>query len=177
MTAGAQRYAAVDAYYPMSGGAQAALVLATDRAFTTVVAEYTAGLAEAAPYQPGQFFRRELPALLAVLALARPVHLVVIDGYVDLDPRGRPGLGIYLHSELGVPVVGVAKTPFRAAVHAAPLLRGRSTRPLFITAAGIPSSEAMALVRDMAGRHRLPDALRRVDALSRQTSTHAAKPT
>ena len=33
-----------------------------------------------------------------------------IDGYVDLDPRGRPGLGAHLHARLKVPVIGVAKT-------------------------------------------------------------------
>ena len=64
-------------------------------------------------------------------------------------------------------MIGVAKTPFRTATHAIPVLRGSSARPLYVTAAGMPRAEAAELVRHMAGRHRLPDALRRVDTLAR----------
>ena len=40
-------------------------------------------------------------------------------------------------------------------------------RPLFVTAAGMPAAEAADLVQSMAGRYRLPDALRRADTLAR----------
>ncbi|MDA0167933.1 hypothetical protein OJ998_02455 [Solirubrobacter taibaiensis] len=63
--------------------------------------------------------------------------------------------------------MGVAKSAFRSATHAIPVLRGRSTRPLYVTAAGLEASTAAALVREMAGTYRLPDALRRVDQLTR----------
>ena len=53
--------------------------------------------------------------------------LLVIDGYADLDPDGRPGLGARARDEFGVPVIGVAKSPFRTATHAISVLRG--TRP------------------------------------------------
>ena len=129
--------------------------------------ERTVQAPEAAPYRPGQFYLRELPPLRAVLDGAGPLDLLVIDGYADLDPAGRPGLGAHLHAELGVPVVGVAKTAFRTATHAIAVRRGASARPLFMTAAGIPVEQAARLVRDMAGPFRLPDALRRVDALAR----------
>jgi deoxyribonuclease V len=130
-----------------------------------------------APYQPGEFFLRELPPLRAVLADVRGLRLLVVDGYVDLDPSGRPGLGAHAHATFGVPVIGVAKTRFRMASHAVQVVRGRSARPLFVTAAGIPSGEAARLVRRMAGQFRLPDALRRVDALARagQHQTGAAR--
>jgi len=131
------------------------------------VAERTVTVPEAAPYRPGQFYLRELPPLRAVLNGFGRLGLLVIDGYVDLDPAGRPGLGAHLHAELGVPVVGVAKTAFRTATHAIAVRRGASARPLFMTAAGIPVEQAARLVRDMAGPFRLPDALRRVDALAR----------
>ena len=50
---------------------------------------------------------------------------------------------------------------------AAPVVRGSSVRPLFITAAGLPSADA-DLVRRMADRYRLlPDALRRAAVLAR----------
>ena len=72
-------------------------------------------------------------------------------------------------SDLGVPVIGVAKTAFRTATHAVPVLRGEdSTRPLYVTATGMPRHDAADIVRNMAGRHRLPDALRRADALARK---------
>jgi deoxyribonuclease V len=118
------------------------------------------------PYRPGEFFLRELPPLRAVLAQVRNLGLLIIDGYVDLDPGGRPGLGAHAHAAFGVPVTGVAKTRFRRASHAVQVLRGSSARPLFVTAAGIPLTQAADLVRRMAGPFRLPDALRRVDALA-----------
>ena len=68
-------------------------------------------------------------------------------------------------------MIGVAKTAFRTATHAVPVTRGRSARPLFVTAAGLTAGEAARLVRHMAGRFRLPDALRRADALARSRET------
>ncbi len=129
-------------------------------------------------YRPGELFLRELPPLRAVLAQVRNLGLLVIDGYVDLDPGGRPGLGAHAHAAFSVPVIGVAKTRFRTASHAAEVLRGSSARPLFVTAAGIPLAQAADLVRRMAGPFRLPDALRRVDVLARtgQHHTDAADP-
>jgi deoxyribonuclease V len=161
-------FAAADVHYPAAGGARAALVLAGDRAFAEIVAEKTAFVAYVAPYVPGQFLRRELPPLRAVLEAVTGIELLVIDGYVDLDPDGRPGLGAHAHAEFGFPVIGVAKTPFVTATHAIPVLRGRATRPLYVTAAGISAADAAEMVRRMSGQFRLPDALRRVDALSRE---------
>lgn len=161
------RFAAVDVYYPAAGGARAALVITADPRFATIRSEHTVTLADVAPYEPGKFFARELPALRAVLADATDLDLIVVDGYVDLDPHGRAGLGAHVHAEYAVPVIGVAKTAFRSATHARPVCRGQAVRPLYVTAAGIDIEKAAALVRDMAGPHRLPDALRRADALSR----------
>jgi deoxyribonuclease V len=95
------------------------------------------------------------------------MKLLIVDGYVDLDPSGKPGLGAHAHAEFGVPVIGVAKTRFATATHAVPVVRGQSGKPLFITAAGLPVENAAALVRSMSGNYRLPDALRRVDQLAR----------
>jgi deoxyribonuclease V len=160
-------YAAVDVGYSEPGRARAALVVAQAADFGGELAEHVACVTGVAPYSPGEFFRRELPALRAVFATTGTLRLVVVDGYVDLDPDGRPGLGAHVHAELGVPVIGVAKSFFRSATHAVPVLRGRSARPLYVTAAGLPLPEAVGLLRRMAGPFRLPAALRRVDALSR----------
>jgi len=164
-------FVAVDVHYLPRGGAQAAAVVAADAAFGQLLADRTGQLGEVAPYQPGQLYLRELPPLHAVLDGLDGMNLLIVDGYADLDPGGRPGLGAHAQAEFGVPVIGVAKTAFRPATHAVPVVRGESSaRPLYVTAAGMPRHEAADLVRQMAGRHRLPDALRRADALARGRS-------
>ena len=120
------------------------------------------------PYRPGEFYLRELPPLHAVLDGLSGLGLLVVDGYADLDPGGRPGLGAHAYAEFGIPVIGVAKSRFRTATHAVPVVRGPSVRPLFVTAARIPRADAADLVQHMAGRYRLPDALRRADLLARE---------
>jgi deoxyribonuclease V len=172
---GSGRYAAADVYYPATGGARAALVIAADPAFAEVESEHIATLADVEPYRPGAFYTRELPALRAVLGQAGHIELLVVDGYVHLDPDGRPGLGAYAHTEFAVPVIGVAKTAFHGATHAIEVRRGTATKPLYVTAAGLAPERAAALVREMSGPYRLPDALRRVDTLSR-TAAPAAQP-
>ena len=157
----------MDVHYPSTGGARAAAVLAADAAFAHLLADRTAVIPQVSPYRPGEFYLRELPPLRAVLDDLSGLSLLVVDGYADLDPSGRPGLGAHAHAEFGIPVIGVAKSRFRTATHAVPVVRGSSARPLFVTAAGMPSAEAADLVRRMAGRYRLPDALRRADTLAR----------
>ena len=74
-----------------------------------------AHIAAVAPYEPGQFYRRELPCLLAALERSPwPLEMVVIDGYVWLGSEQRPGLGAHLYEALEseIPVIGVAKTAF-----------------------------------------------------------------
>jgi deoxyribonuclease V len=164
-----RRFGAVDVHYSHSGGAWAALVVAADARFATIIEERVAELKDAEPYQPGRFFARELPAIQAVVAETLDVDVLIVDGYVDLDPRGRPGLGAHVHAQLGMPVIGVAKTGFHMATHAVAVNRGTATRPLYVTAAGLRREEAVAVVTCMAGQHRIPDALRRVDALARNS--------
>jgi deoxyribonuclease V len=131
-----------------------------------VLAERAAVVPRVPPYRAGDYLR-ELPPLRAVLDDLTGLGLLVVDGYVDLDPTCRPGLGAHAHAEFGIPVIGVAKSKFRTATHAVPVVRGSSGRPLFVTAARIPRADAADLVRRTAGRYRLPDALRRADTLGR----------
>ncbi|WP_129785684.1 endonuclease V [Promicromonospora panici] len=174
---GSARYGAVDVHYLDDGGARAALVVAENMAFTTLTEERTTLVEQVAEYRPGRFYERELPALELVLSDAAPLDLLIVDGYVDLDPAGRPGLGAHVADAGLAPVVlGVAKTRFRAATHAAEVLRGQSTRPLYVTASGIALDAAANLVRAMAGDARLPDALRRVDRLARGATPDSFPP-
>lgn len=162
------RFGATDVHYPPSGGGHAALVVSDEPEFGAIIEERTAWLDTVADYAPGRFYERELPALTALLADADPLDVLVVDGYVDLDPTGRPGLGWHVwDAGLAPAVIGVAKTSFRAATHAEPVLRGTSTRPLYVTAVGMPLADAAHLVRTMAGSARQPDALRVVDRRAR----------
>jgi deoxyribonuclease V len=123
------------------------------------------------PYVPGQFYKRELSCLLAVLnAVDEPLDLIVVDGYVSLG--GQPGLGQHLFEALHgkTPVVGVAKTSFHAA-QAIEVTRGASHSPLYVTAVGMDPGEAAAKVGAMAGNYRIPALLKRVDQLARSAST------
>lgn len=122
-------FAAMDVCYLDAGVARAAVVVAADPRLGSVVWSRTAITTVRAKYQPGEFWRRELPPLRAVLEGVAGLALIVIDGYVDLAPGSRPGLGARVHAEFGVPVIGVAKTFFRGAVPAAwnrPIPRPRS---------------------------------------------------
>jgi deoxyribonuclease V len=121
------------------------------------------------PYEPGQFFRRELPCVLAVLAKVRDsVEVVVVDGYVWLGSPERPGLGAHLYEALGgrPGVVGVAKTPYAGAT-GIPVQRGGSRKPLLVTAVGIDPNVAARHIRAMHGPYRFPSALKLVDQLCR----------
>lgn len=162
------RYA-LDVDYRDDGSALAAAVGFARWGDPAPAEERTARVERVAPYEPGAFYRRELPCLRAVLdRVAGPVALVVVDGHAWLRAHDDPGLGARLWEALGraVPVVGVAKQPFAGGV-ALPLVRGASARPLWITAAGMDPAEALACVREMHGEHRLPTLLKRVDALCR----------
>jgi deoxyribonuclease V len=146
-----------------------------DWASDAVSAVYTATIEQVPAYEPGAFYKRELPCLLAVLAQIdlATVRCVVVDGYVTLGAEGRPGLGQHLHEALGgrVPVVGVAKTRFAGvAPQVVPLLRGQSQSPLYITSVGIPAAEAARRVAAMHGAHRFPTLLKLLDDLTRQAS-------
>jgi deoxyribonuclease V len=122
-----------------------------------------------ASYEPGAFYRRELPLLLPVIAeFATSIDVIVIDGYVWLEDD-RPGLGGHLFASLGcrIPVIGVAKTRYRNDIWSIPVLRGTSTQPLFVTSAGIQATEAAHCVRRMHGDHRIPTILALVDKAAR----------
>ena len=92
--------AAVDVHYLRTGGARAAAVLVADAVVAHPLAERTAVLPRVPPYRPGEFYLRKLPPLRALLDGLSGLGLLVIDGYADLDPAGRPGLGAHAH---GVP--------------------------------------------------------------------------
>lgn len=164
--------AALDVHYTSTAAHAAAIVFNTWHS-TTWVARHTAVESPVGEYEPGKFYLRELPPLLKVIRLlSDEVHTYVIDGYCHLSTDLKPGLGAYLHDSLPHPVtiVGVAKNPYRRSEHAAKVYRASSTRPLFVTAIGMESNAAAQHVQVMAGPYRIPEMLKAVDRLARDTA-------
>lgn len=125
------------------------------------------------PYEPGAFYRRELPCILGLLhAHALRPDIVIVDGHVFLDGNGRPGLGKHLFDALEgrVPVIGVAKTAFVGIGDDHALLRGDSARPLYVSAAGMPLHLAKSHIETMHGAHRLPTLLKAADRACRDAA-------
>jgi deoxyribonuclease V len=161
--------AAVDVDY-RDREALAACVLFHHWTDASSCAELTERISPVEDYQPGQFYRRELPCLLAVLNKSPdPLDLVVVDGYVWLTDETHPGLGAHLYQALGrtIPVIGVAKTRFHSATAARAVLRGGSQRPLYVSAVGIDLDPACQAIARMHGPHRVPTLLKAVDQLCR----------
>lgn len=165
---------ALDVAYTDTQGYAVALVFAewTSEAISTV---HTATIDHVPPYEPGAFYKRELPCLLSVLAQVdlATISCVVVDGYVTLRAEERAGLGQHLYEALGrqVPVVGVAKTRFAGvAPQVVPVLRGQSQNPLYVTSVGMPAAEAADCVAAMHGPYRFPTLLKRLDDLTKKLS-------
>jgi deoxyribonuclease V len=162
----------LDVHYE-GGSGRAACVVADAWEAETPSSTYVAVIDSVEPYEPGRFFRRELPCLVSVLRLV-PVlpAVVVVDGYTWLASLDRPGLGAHLYEALGraTPVVGIAKTAFAGVDRCADVVqvvRGTSRKPLFVTAIGMDPAVAGQCVRRMAGKHRIPELVRLVDRLAR----------
>lgn len=162
--------ACLDVYYP-NESAYAAAVIFSDWTSTVCLKEYTAIVTGVGEYEPGQFYRRELTPLQAVISrIVEPIDVYVLDAYCHLAPDRTPGLGAYFHESLPRPVaiVGVAKNRYRDTKHAIELLRGGSVRPLFVTSIGLSYESAAKHIGAMAGSYRIPTLIKAADRLSRK---------
>ncbi|MBB1368034.1 endonuclease V [Pseudoalteromonas sp. SR44-5] len=123
-----------------------------------------------APYEPGQFYKRELPCILSVLkSLDTQPDIIIVDGYVTLSSAQKPGLGMHLYEALEqqIPVIGVAKRSFVDTPKEAGILRGKSENPLYISSVGIDLEQAKEHILHMHGKNRHPTLLKYVDQLAR----------
>ena len=117
-------------------------------------------------YVRGEFYKRELPCILALIdEHSLTPRAIIIDGYVYLDGISMPGLGKYLYDALEgeVNIVGVAKSAFSGIDGRYELLRGDSTWPLYVTTAGMPLNRAKECIMVMHGKHRIPTLLKQAD--------------
>lgn len=136
------------------------------------VNQYTCQCSDIAAYVPGEFYKRELPCILAVLKLVKEeITSIVIDGYVWLNKDMKPGLGVYLYESLHkeIPVIGIAKKSFFGMDNtmSRAIIRGTSKRPLYVTSIGIDLDFAGQKVQNMQSVFRHPDKAKKVDQLCR----------
>jgi deoxyribonuclease V len=162
---------AVDAAYGESAAAAAGVYFADWTSDATLKTFSVRLDGPSRSYEPGDFYKRELPLLMLLLNQApMPVSMIVVDGYVWLSSDGRPGLGARLYEALArrVAVIGVAKTKFHDDTWSQPVRRGASEAPLYVTAAGIDRTNAARRIERMRGEGRLPALLKQADALARE---------
>lgn len=136
-------------------------------------AVYTETLTGIEEYVPGAFYRRELPCILSLLKQVNltGVDCIIVDGFVYLDDNATHGLGGHLYEALGqkMPIIGVAKTNFATIEKLkAPVLRGNSKNPLYVTAIGTSLETAAENIASMHGSYRIPTLLRELDRLTKE---------
>lgn len=124
-------------------------------------------------YIPGEFYRRELPCILSILNNINlsGIDLIIIDGYVVLDDSGKLGLGGHLYKSLEgrIPVLGVAKTNFaQNKINKREVYRGKSNKPLFITALGTDIDIISGKIKSMHGEYRIPTLLKQLDRITKE---------
>lgn len=133
---------------------------------------FTSNVSDIKEYEPGNFYRRELPCILSLIDEHNlSPDLIVIDGFVWLDGSEKPGLGAHLFEALDkkVPVIGVAKRGFEGISSKYELLRGQSIKPLYVTCVGIDQSDSISAIAKMAGENRHPILLKKVDRFCRES--------
>jgi deoxyribonuclease V len=138
----------------------------------TVYSETIQGIAD---YEPGNFYKREMPCILSLLRQIdlSKITCIIIDGFVYLDDDSSPGLGGHLYNTLdnNIPVIGVAKTNFATIdKRKIPVYRGESKNPLFVTSIGLALNDAAQNIRDMHGAYRMPTLLQKLDGLTKTDS-------
>jgi deoxyinosine 3'endonuclease (endonuclease V) len=142
-------------------------------------AEYTDVSKIASEYIPGQFYKRELPAIMSLLEhqigiekLRKEYDVLIVDGLYKLG-ENHPGLGEHLKNCLqntygiDIEVIGIAKTHFEGCENVADeVFRGETaTRPLWVN--GSSNKNYKLLVENMNGKYRVPTLVKLVDSLCR----------
>ncbi|MBQ3291797.1 MAG: endonuclease V [Mogibacterium sp.] len=129
----------------------------------------TAEVEDIQEYCPGQFYKRELQCVEAILSQLDPekVDLIIVDGYADFGTEER-SLGAHVFEEYHIPVIGIAKTHYALCfIDNTEVLRGTSLKPLFVTCKGIDHEQAKSIVAGMAGENRLPYLVKLADKYAR----------
>lgn len=185
---GAPRLAAgVDVGYTKDGSRAWAAAVVMDRRFTVVDAAVAEGEPDLA-YTPGYLAFREGRLTLAALeSLSVEPDLLFVDGHGVVHERGL-GLASHLGVLLGVPTIGVPKTPFHSIDRLPDAPRGShyvltkewgaegasirlraNVKPVYVSPGhlvDLDSAIALCLAWS-SGRHRVPEPLQAADTASK----------
>lgn len=142
----------------------------SDKVFRTIITTQH----NVKPYEPGAFYKRELPCILSLLdkvqtQLQERLSVIVIDGFVTLGSEQSDGLGMHLYRAVNesIPIIGVAKKKFADTPTDCEIYRGASEKPLLVTSVGMTLLQAKQLINGMHGQHRHPTLLKRADQVCR----------
>jgi len=178
--------AGVDVAYARDGSRAWAVAVAMDRRFSVVAQSVAEGEPDG-PYAPGYLaFREGRLTLEALLGLDVEPHLVFLDSHGVVHERGL-GLASHVGVLLGVPTIGVPKTPFHAIDHDPGPHRGdhyvltkewgaqgasvrlkAHSKPVYVSPGhlvDLPSALELALEWS-TGRHRVPEPLSAAHTMS-----------
>lgn len=186
--AGSPRLAAgIDVGYTVDGSRAWAAAVVLDRAFNVVEERVAEGTPDRS-YAPGLLAFREGRLSIEALGLleAQP-ELIFVDGHGTVHERGF-GLASHIGLLLGIPTIGVPKTPFHAIDHAPDTPRGSyyimtkewgaegaamrlrtGVKPAYVSPGhlvDLPSAIALCLAWS-TGRHKVPEPLQAAHTLSR----------
>jgi deoxyribonuclease V len=160
---------AIDIYYYKTYAKCVGLLFLWEDEVPTKVIEATVdGVAD---YVPGEFYKRELPCVMAVIDQVRKykVDCIILDSHVQLG-EGKKGLGEYVYEAVDqkYPIIGVAKSSFHGnAEFVREVRRGESENPLYVSAVGCDLYEAAESILNMHGKYRIPTLLKEVDRIGR----------
>ena len=160
---------AIDVQYTDTQGFAAAVSF-SDWTAAAPSGKYEAVINQISDYEPGQFFKRELPCILSLIQEhSLQPKLIIIDGYVTLGQDEKPGLGMHLYHALDgkSAIIGVAKKSYIGIQDNTKIFRGSSIKPLFVTSVGVELEAAKNCILKMHGKNRFPVLLKLVDRLCR----------
>ncbi len=178
--------AGVDVGYTKDGARAWAAAVVMDRRFSVVSTSVAEGKPDA-PYAPGYLaFREGRLTLEALLGLEVEPDLIFLDSHGVVHERGL-GLASHIGVLLGMPTIGVPKTPFHAIDHEPGPHRGdhyvltkewgaqgasvrlkAGSKPVYVSPGhlvDLPSALALALAWS-SGRHRVPEPLSAAHTMS-----------
>jgi deoxyribonuclease V len=157
-------------YYKTYAKCVGVLFLWEDDVSAKVIEATVDGVAD---YVPGEFYKRELPCVMAVIDQVRKykIDCIILDSHVQLG-EGKKGLGEYVYEALDqkYPIIGVAKSSFPGnEEYVREVRRGESENPLYVSAVGCDLEEAAESILNMHGKYRIPTMLKEVDRLGRDS--------
>lgn len=128
---------------------------------------------DVAAYEPGQFYKRELPCILQLLKQVNlnTLEAIIVDGHVFVDNNKTFGLGGHLWRALDekTPIIGVAKRAFHNTEQVStPVYRGESNNPLYISSIGIPEEAVLEKIKLLHGDYRIPTILKILDQYTKE---------